>query len=85
MTESRAAQDAGEPIMEEPEAALERMYIEEYLLGRGHTLQSLQTLPEEEARQLMIEASSYASTRLAEVETRAHLVEEIHGSTPSLL
>ena len=84
MTESRVIHDTGEPIMEEPEAALERMYLEEYLHGKGHTLQSLQTLPEEEARRLMVEASSYASTKLAEVETRAHLMEEIHGSSPPL-
>ena len=81
MSESRATQAKGEFVMEEPEAALERMYIEEYLRGRGHTLQSLQSLPAAEARQLLIEASSYASAKLAEVETRARLVQDIHGTT----
>lgn len=70
--------------MEEPEAALERMYIEEYLRGRGHTLQSLQSLPEAEARHLLIEASSYASAKLAEVETRAQLMQDLHGTAPPL-
>ncbi len=84
MTESRATQGAGQPVMEQPEAALERMYLEEYLSGKGHTMQSLQALPEEEAKRLMTEASSYASTRLAEVETRAQLMQDLHGVSPPL-
>jgi hypothetical protein len=31
----------------------------------------------------MTAASAYASTKLAEVETRAHFVEEIHGAAPT--
>lgn len=70
----------GEFVIEEPQAALERKYIEEYLYRKGYTLQSLQELPEEEAKQLMTEASIYASTRLAEVETKKHLLHELHGT-----
>ncbi len=75
------------PPMEEPEAPLERMYIEAYLQRRGYTLHcgdyplhSICDLSEGEARRLMTAASTYASTKLTEVETRAHFVEEIHGT-----
>ncbi len=77
------------PPMEEPEAPLERMYMESYLQRRGYTLhcggqplRSICDLPESEAKRLMTGASAYASTKLAEVETRAHFVEEIHGASP---
>lgn len=83
MNEPHVAQDKPEFIMQEPATALERMHIEEYLRGKGHTLLSLQTLPEEEARQLRIEASVYASTRLAEVEMRSQMMQDIHGGAPT--
>lgn len=84
MSESRVPPDPDEFVMQEPEAALEMMYIEAYLRAKGHTLHSLQALPEEEARQLMVEASTYASTKLAEVETRAKFMQDIHGTSPSV-
>jgi hypothetical protein len=77
------------PPMEEPEAPLERMYIEAYLQRRGYTLhcegrplRSICDLPEDEAKRLMTAASAYASIHLTEVETRAHFIDEIHGSAP---
>lgn len=63
---------------------LERAYIIQYLSGIGHTLESVKALPEAEAHDIMVAASLYASTHLAEVETRAHLVEEIHGGGPAI-
>jgi len=66
-------------VTDEPQARLERLFIEAYLRTKGHTLQSLQKLPAEEAKQLMTEASIYASTKLAEVETKERLLQEIHG------
>lgn len=62
----------------DPEAALELMYIDEYLQERGYTMKDLCALPEEEAKRLMIEACRYASFRLAEVESRAKFRKEIH-------
>jgi len=59
-------------------APLERALIAEFLERRGVTLNSLSQLPEAEARALLREASSYASMRLAEVESRAHYVHELH-------
>ena len=78
MSEKNATTEEPESVIGQPEGALERMYIEQYLRGKGHTLQSLSALPEEEARQLMVEASAFASCRLAEVETRARFVRDIH-------
>jgi len=69
--------------MEDPEAKLATVYIEEYLQQRGHTLESLCTLPKEQAKQLMIEASTYAAVKLAEVDTKARAVKEIHGAVGS--
>ncbi len=91
MSESPAPHDTNPSVqpMEEPEAALERLLIEAYLQRRGYTLhcggqplRSICDLPDDEAKRLMTGASSYASTKLAEVETRAHFVEEIHGTAP---
>lgn len=66
--------------MEDPTAKLERMYIEEYLKTKGHTWQSVHALTLEERRRILTEASTYASVRLAEVEGRAKVVEELHGT-----
>ena len=67
----------------DPLAQLERAFIEEYLHGRGQHLNTLDSLPREQANALMKEASAYASGRLTEVETRAHLVGDLHdGSAP---
>lgn len=65
--------------MEDPEAKLAMVYIDEYLHSRGHTLESICTLPKEQAKQLMIEASTYAAIKLADVDTKAHMIKEIHG------
>jgi hypothetical protein len=59
-------------------AELERALIAAFLEKRGHTLHSVQSLPEAEQHALMREASLYASTRLTEVESRARYVENLH-------
>jgi hypothetical protein len=43
-------------------------------------LEEMKNLPEEEAKQLMKEASIHASGKLAEVELRAHLLQELHDA-----
>ena len=73
-----ANQDIGNCSGEGPQSALERKYIEEFLAGKGYSLYDLQALPEREARRLMRDACRYASLKLAEVESRAHLRREIH-------
>ena len=67
--------------MEDPQASLERAFIEEYLKTRGHSLRGLHVLPEEQVNALLRAASLYAATKLAEVEARAAYVHEIHGSS----
>ena len=68
----------------EPLAQLERAFIEEYLHRRGQHLNTLKSLPPDEANALMKEASAYASGRLSEVETRAHLVSDLHDASEPL-
>ena len=62
----------------EPFAALEKTFILNYLKSRGHTWKSVKALPKDEARQLLRNASIFASNKLAEIETRAKLVRELH-------
>lgn len=59
-------------------ASLERNIIEAYLHNKGYSLAMLKDLPAEQAHQLMVEASREASARLAEMESRAHMVNDIH-------
>ena len=66
--------------MEDPEAKLATVYIDEYLRSHGHTLESICALPKDQAKQLMIEASTYAAIKLAEVDTKARAIKEIHGA-----
>jgi hypothetical protein len=69
-----------QPLTEDMHAGLEKSLIEAYLKGKGYTLQELKKLPKAEAKQLMKEASTYASGKLAELEERAHFVEELHDA-----
>lgn len=66
------------PRQEDPRAQLERAFIEDYLRSRQHSLDTLKLLPADEADALLNQASLFASGRLAEVESRAHLVDELH-------
>ena len=67
-------------VLDEIHAFLEKTLIEAYLKGKGYTLEELKSLPEAEAKQLKKEASTYASNKLAEVELKAHLVQELHDA-----
>ena len=72
------------PLAEDPHAQMEKAFIEEYLKGQGHTLESVRKLPEAQAKHLLTEASVYASAKLSEVEMRAHFVDDVHGVSPPL-
>jgi hypothetical protein len=65
-------------LLEGTMSKLERMYIREYLEGKGHQIRDLPKLPCEKARQLMTEACIFASGKLAEIEARAKFRDEIH-------
>jgi len=62
---------------EYPNAQLERAFFEEFLAAKGYHLNELDFLPEETARAIRIEASIYASNKLAEIETRSKLVHDL--------
>lgn len=69
--------DADQSPRHDQTAELERSLIDEFLERRGYTASSIQLLPEPERHALMREASLYASMRLAEMETRAHYVDDL--------
>ncbi len=68
---------------QDPDALLEKAFLDEYVRGRGYDPRRLQELPEDKVRALMTEASIYASDKLAEIEARAGFVEGMHGVIPS--
>jgi hypothetical protein len=69
--------------MQDPQEKLAQMYVEEYLRGKGQTMQTLLKLPEADAKRIMTEASTYAAMKLCEVERRAAIIHEIHGASQS--
>jgi len=62
----------------DPHAELERAFMAEFLQDRGHTFETVRTLPPDQAHALLQQASVYASCRLTEVESRAHFVDVMH-------
>ena len=65
--------------IEEPLAGLERQLIAAYVAGAGQDLHDLRTRTDNAARQLLAEASRYASTKLSEIEARFHYLHTLHG------
>jgi hypothetical protein len=61
-----------------PDGFLEQRFIDAYLESCGHTRRSVRALPADQALRLLRAASDYASLRLAEIDARAHYIEEIH-------
>jgi hypothetical protein len=66
------------PARADQTAQLEEALITEFLERRGVTRATLHDLPEADLHALMKEASAYASARLAEVESRAQYVHDLH-------
>jgi hypothetical protein len=66
--------------LEEPLAELERQLIKAYLAGAGEDFHTLILRDDESANKLLKEASTYASDRLCEIESRAHYLRKLHGS-----
>ncbi len=73
------------PAVEEPHARLEMMYIADYLKGKNYLMQELASLPDAEAKQLMEEASRYASLKLTEVEMGAEFVDALQPEDVAVL
>jgi hypothetical protein len=61
------------PVGEDPEAALRRALMEEYLSEHGHSLEALASLDRDDRQQVLLEAMAYAALRLSE---RAYLRTE---------
>jgi hypothetical protein len=70
--------DLKECLDQGPQSALERKFIVEFLSSKGFTLHDWKALPKDEARLLMTQACIYASVKLAEIEAKAKLREDIH-------
>ena len=64
--------------LEEPLAELERRLIDEHLRNGGHDPDALRARHDDAARKLLVDATVYAATKLAEVEARAHYVRDLH-------
>jgi hypothetical protein len=60
-------------------AELERAFIDEYLISHGYDPLRLAALSDVEQRELLTRACLHASAKLAEVESRAHYLQDIHG------
>jgi hypothetical protein len=67
--------------LEEPLAELERHLISAYVAGAGEDFHSLQQRTDDSARQLLAEASRYASVKLSEIEARFHYLHTLHGDS----
>jgi hypothetical protein len=65
--------------MEEPLAGLERELITAYVAGAGEDLAVLLERNDDHARQLLAEASLFATARLTEVESRFHYLRSLRG------
>lgn len=65
--------------LEEPLAELERQLISAYVAGAGEDLQLLRGRTDARARQVLVEASRYASEKLSEIEARLHYLRNLHG------
>ena len=66
------------PPIEDPEAKLERAFVDQFLAQQGESRQSIAAMPEAKRTAILREARAYASARLAEVQARAHYVNELH-------
>jgi hypothetical protein len=65
--------------LEDPLGRLERAFIDEFVRSQGYDPLTLHELPEPQRHALLKDASTYASAKLTEVESRAHFIHEIHG------
>ncbi len=68
-------------VLEEPDAQLARMFVDQYLRSKGVSLKTICDLPEEEAKRIMIEASTYASIKLTEIRDKAEFLHGLRGAT----
>jgi hypothetical protein len=75
------SKEPGQQPLQDPNGPLESALINEFLRMRGYDLRSLDSLPDDERRRLLRQASIHAAGKLTEIEARAHFVDELHGDT----
>ena len=63
-------------------AELENSLITQFLEGRGHNRNSVAALPQAERDALLAAASTYASSKLSEVESRSHYLDDLRHGHP---
>jgi hypothetical protein len=71
--------DNASSALQPPLGSLERKLIAEFLQSRGYALETMDSVPEAERHAVLTEASTYASSRLTEIESRSHFVHELHS------
>jgi hypothetical protein len=81
LNSTEESMDTNLTSLDDPLAALERALIDEYLTLRGYTRRSAARLPVRDAASLLSAACEYASLRLAEIESRAQYVDEMHAAS----
>lgn len=69
--------------MQAPLSGLERTLIEEFVRLQGYDPAHLETMPSDQRDTLLKNASLHASARLAEIESRAHYVHDLHDGAPA--
>jgi hypothetical protein len=74
-----STKDPDTRAMEDQTAHLERALMEQFIRARGYDPAKLGELPTDERERLQKEASAHAAGKLAEVESRAHFIHELHG------
>ena len=67
------------PPMEEPLAELERRIIDEYIRALGQDPATLRSSTDPASLKILSDASTYAATRLSEIEARSHYLRQLHS------
>lgn len=73
--------DIEQCLSEGPQSALEKQLVEDYLASKGYTREHLRQMPLELVQTLMKEACTYASLKLAELESKTKFREDIRAPT----
>jgi hypothetical protein len=66
--------------VEDPTGHLELAFIDQFIRSRGYDPAALAALPAELRQSLQKLATAYAGAKLAEMESRAHYVHELHST-----
>jgi hypothetical protein len=56
---------------------LEQQFIRDFLASNGYSLEDMADLPEDVSNKLMIEACTFASPKMIEVQTRAQYLQSL--------